>query len=218
MLELKIVPSILSADFGRLNEEIASIEDVVDVISVDVMDGHFVPNMTIGAPVLKWLKSSKPFECHLMITDPADYIDDFVKAGATWITIHVEAAGEKTGELLEKIRAAGCKPSLAISPPTPVEAIEPYLDQVDMVVVMSVNPGFGGQSFMPEVLTKVERVRQLQPELDICMDGGINAETGQQSADAGANVFVAGSYIFKAEDRLKAIESLRNIELPKFTN
>ena len=208
---LKIAPSILSADFGKLNEEIASVDEHVDFIHVDVMDAHFVPNLTMGSPVVKCLKSRVPMECHLMITNPEKYVEDFAKAGAAMITIHVEATGDKTGEVLEQIRSLGVKPSLSLNPDTPVEAVEPYLDLVDMVLVMSVHPGFGGQSFIEAVLPKVRRIRELRPELDICMDGGINADTGQQSLDAGANALVAGSYIFKAEDRLRAIESLRKL-------
>src|SRR3989338_4430704 len=208
-LSLKIAPSILSADFGHLNEEIASVDEHVDFIYVDVMDGHFVPNLTLGAPVVKCLESRVPVECHLMITNPENYLEDFMKAGAAMITIHVETTGDKTAEVLKQIRDLGIKPSLSLNPETPVEAIEPYLNLVDMVLVMSVHPGFGGQSFIEEVLFKVERIRSLKPALDICMDGGINAETGKRSVAAGANVLVAGSYIFKADDRLRAIESLR---------
>jgi len=199
----------LSADFGHLNEEIASVDEHVDFIHVDVMDGHFVPNLTLGAPVVKCLKSRVPIECHLMITNPEKYVEDFAKAGAAMITIHVEATGERTEEVLEQIRALGVKPSLSLNPETPVEIIEPYLDLVDMVLVMSVHPGFGGQSFIAEVLSKVTRIHELKPELDICMDGGINVETGRQSVEAGANVLVAGSYIFGAQDRVRAIEALR---------
>jgi ribulose-phosphate 3-epimerase len=208
-LPLKIAPSILSADFGKLNEEIASVDEHVDFLHVDVMDAHFVPNLTLGAPVVKCLKSRVPMECHLMITNPEKYVEDFAKAGAWMITVHWEATKDKTKEVLEQIRELGVKPSLSLNPDTDVAEIEPYLDLVDMVLVMSVHPGFGGQSFIEEVLTKVTRLRELKPELDICMDGGIKADTGKQAVAAGANALVAGSYIFKAEDRLAAIESLR---------
>jgi ribulose-phosphate 3-epimerase len=206
---IKIAPSILSADFGKLNEEIASIDEHVDFIHVDVMDAHFVPNLTLGAPVVKYIKSKKNLECHLMITNPEKYVEDFAKAGAWMITIHWEATKDKTADVLQQIRDLGVKPSLSLNPPTDVSEIEPYLDLVDMVLVMSVNPGFGGQSFIEDVLPKVKRIRELKPDLDICMDGGINAETGKLSIEAGANALVAGSYIYKAEDRLAAIESLR---------
>lgn len=208
-LPLKIAPSILSADFGRLNEEIASVDEHVDFMHVDVMDAHFVPNLTLGAPVVKCIKSRVPLECHLMITNPEKYVEDFAKAGAWMITIHWEATRDKTAEVLKQIRDLGVKPSLSLNPDTDVAEIEPYLDLVDMVLVMSVHPGFGGQSFIAEVLPKVTRIRELKPELDICMDGGIKAGTGAEAVAAGANALVAGSYIFKAEDRLAAIESLR---------
>lgn len=213
MLKLKIAPSILSADFGRLNEEIASVDEWVDFIHVDVMDGHFVPNLTLGAPVVRWLKSRVPLECHLMITDPAKYVEDFSEAGAWMITIHWEATRDRTKAVLEQIRALGVKPALSLSPPTDVSEILPYLDQVDQVLVMTVNPGFGGQEFMGECLEKVKVIRAKKPELDICIDGGINAETGQKALDAGANVLVAGSAIFKAADRRAAIECLRNLNM-----
>ncbi len=212
-LSLKIAPSILSADFGQLNAEIASVDEHVDFIHVDVMDGHFVPNLTLGAPVVKCLKSRVPLECHLMISEPERYIEDFAKAGAWMITIHWEATQENTAEVLKAIRVLGVKPALSLNPPTEIEAIVPYLSLVDQVLVMTVNPGFGGQSFIPEALSKVSWIRERYPELDICMDGGINAETGQQALDAGANALVAGSYIFSAADRVAAINTLRGLNL-----
>lgn len=214
---LKIAPSILSADFGRLNEEIASVEEVVDFIHVDVMDGHFVPNLTLGAPVVKCLKSKVPMECHLMISNPEKYLEDFAKAGAWMITVHVEAtaAGKKgedrTAEILNQIRALGVKVSISLNPETPVEMIEPYLDLVDMILVMSVHPGFGGQVFIHDVLSKVKRIRELKPMLDIGMDGGVTAVTGALCVEAGANVLIAGSYIFEADDRVTAIRALREL-------
>lgn len=208
-MSIKVAPSILSADFGRLNEEIATVDSQVDFLHVDVMDGHFVPNLTLGAPVVKCLKSRVPIECHLMITNPEKYVKDFAEAGAWRITVHWEATKDRTKAVLQQIRDLGVEPSLSINPDTPLEAIEPYLDQVEMVLVMSVFPGFGGQAFIPEVLSKVRQLRAMKPDLDICMDGGINAETGKQSVEAGANALVAGSYIFKAADRAAAIQSLR---------
>ena len=213
-LPLKIAPSILSADFGRLNEEIASLEEHVDFLHVDVMDGHFVPNLTLGAPVVKCLKSKVPMECHLMITNPEKYIEDFAKAGAWMITVHVEATsmGDRTVEVLNQIKALGVKASLSLNPETSVEAVEPYLDLVDMVLVMSVHPGFGGQVFIHDVLPKVKRIRELRPMLDIGMDGGITAVTGALCVEAGANVLIAGSYIFEADDRITAIRALRELQ------
>lgn len=216
---LKIVPSILSADFGRLNEEIASVEEHVDFIHVDVMDGHFVPNLTLGAPVVKCLKSKVPMECHLMITNPEKYLEDFAKAGAWMITVHVEATAagadakgsDRTAEVLNQIKALGVKASLSLNPETPVETVELYLDMVDMVLVMSVHPGFGGQVFIHDVLPKVKRIRELRPMLDIGMDGGVTAVTGALCVEAGANVLIAGSYIFEADDRVTAILALREL-------
>jgi ribulose-phosphate 3-epimerase len=238
---IQIAPSILSADFGDLNAEIASIDAHVEWISVDVMDGHFVPNITVGSPVLKWLKSKNPFEAHLMISHPEQYIEDFAKAGARMISVHFEAMedlgvnedemneGGEGSELdpksrsvaviLKRIRALGCLSSLAIKPATTVEQIQAYLPLMDGAVVMSVEPGFGGQKFMMSALPKVKMLRELDekrmaknPELDplvIIVDGGINAETAPLAIKAGASVLISGSFIFKAENRLAAIASLR---------
>lgn len=204
-----IAPSILSADFGKLDEEIASVEPYCDWISVDVMDGHFVPNITVGMPVVKCLKTKLPIECHLMIEHPEKYIEEFAKAGAQIVSVHYEAMLEKTETVLKRIRELGCKASLAIKPATAVEMVEKYLPLMDAAVVMSVEPGFGGQKFMPEALDKIRWLREHKPELDIVVDGGVNAETAKLCREAGANVLVAGSYVFGAEDRKAAIESLR---------
>ncbi|MBT4384724.1 ribulose-phosphate 3-epimerase [Candidatus Peregrinibacteria bacterium] len=209
MHDIQIAPSILSADFGDLNAEIASIEEHVDIISVDVMDGHFVPNITVGAPVLKCLKSSLPFECHLMISEPEKYLEDFAKAGASIISVHYEATGPRTAEILGRIRELGCKASLAIKPATSPDEIREFLDLMDACVVMSVEPGFGGQSFMPESLPKITQLREWKSDLDIIVDGGINNETAPEAIAAGANILVSGSYIFKASDRVAAIASLK---------
>lgn len=206
---VKIAPSILSADFGRLDEEIASVEPFVELITVDVMDGRFVPNITVGMGVVKCLKTELPIECHLMIVEPWLYVEQFVEAGADIVSVHVEATGERTEETLKMIRDAGAKSSLAIKPATTVEEIEKYLDLMDACVVMSVEPGFGGQKFMESALPKVRRLKELKPELEIIIDGGINKETAPLAIEAGADVLVSGSYIFKAEDREAAIASLR---------
>ncbi len=206
---VKIGPSILSADFGRLNEEIATVDEYADFIHADVMDGHFVPNLTFGAPVVAKLQSKLPIECHLMMSEPEKYLEDFVKAGAWMITVHVEACGEKTGEVLEQIRGLGVKAGLSLNPPTDVSKIEPYLDLVDMVLVMTVNPGFGGQSFIHECLDKIRWVHEKRSDLAICVDGGVKDDTAKLCVAAGANMLVAGSYVFGAEDRKAAIESLR---------
>lgn len=207
---IQIAASILSADFGKLNEEIASVEPYVDFISVDVMDGHFVPNITVGAPVLKCLKSMLPFEVHLMIEHPENYVEEFANAGAKIISVHYEATLEKTREILGKIRSLGVKSSLAIKPRTSVETVREFLDLMDAAVVMTVEPGFGGQEFLAENLEKVRQLRAWKAELDIIIDGGINAETAPLAREAGANILVSGSYLFKAQDRAAAARSLRS--------
>lgn len=206
-----IAPSILSADFGRLNEDIATIEPYADVLHIDVMDGHFVPNLTFGVPIVKWIKTSLPKHCHLMVSNPADLVDDFVKAGADTIIFHIEAVdGEREARaLIAKIKSSGVKVGISIKPGTEVEAIEALLSDLDEVLVMSVEPGFGGQSFISNSLEKISKLRALKPELLISVDGGINEETGAQTREAGANLLVAGSYVFKAENREAAIQSLR---------
>jgi ribulose-phosphate 3-epimerase len=208
MKKIKIAPSILSADFGKLNEEIASVEPYSDLLHVDVMDGHFVPNITIGPPIVKCIKTSLPLDCHLMIDNPDDFIEAFVKAGADNITIHQETCPH-LNRSIQKIKALGVKAGVSINPATPIEMIEEELEDVDLVLIMSVNPGFGGQEFIESSLGKIAALRELVPDLDIQVDGGINAETAKLCVEAGANILVAGSYIFKSKDRKKAIESLR---------
>jgi len=215
-MSVKIAPSILSADFGRLNEEIASVEPYVDLLHVDVMDGRFVPNITIGAPVVKWLKTGLPLDIHLMIERPELLIEDFVKAAAAAgcsgknlsITVHQEEC-KHLHRIVQLIHSFGVKAAVSINPGTPLEMIRDVLDDVDMVLIMSVNPGFGGQKFIEHALQKIQLLREIMPGLDIEVDGGVNAETAKQCVDAGANILVAGSYIFEAKDRKKAIESLR---------
>jgi ribulose-phosphate 3-epimerase len=209
MTKIQIAPSILSADFGRLDEEIASIESFVEIISVDVMDGQFVPNITVGMPVVKSLKTKLPIECHLMIVEPWNYIEEFAAAGADIISVHYEATLERTAEVLQLIRDEGCKASLAIKPETTVDDIKEFLPLMDACVVMSVEPGFGGQKFMESALPKITQLRELNPLLDIIVDGGINQETAPKAIAAGANILVSGSYIFKAEDREAAVTSLK---------
>jgi ribulose-phosphate 3-epimerase len=207
-MEIKVAPSILSADFGKLNEEIASIEEHSDYIHVDVMDGHFVPNLTIGAPVVKYIKSKLPLDVHLMIEHPEKFIEDFAKAGSDILTVHYEVAHD-LDDMLKDIKKHGMKAGASIKPGTPVEVLDPYLEFLDWVLIMSVEPGFGGQSFIPNALDKIKWLREQAPSLDIAVDGGINADTGKQCTEAGANVLIAGSYIFKADDRASAIKSLK---------
>jgi len=207
-MKLKIAPSILSADFGKLNEEIKTIEKYADLIHVDVMDGHFVPNITLGAPVVKWLKTKLPLSCHLMIEHPENFVEDFAKAGAATITVHQETCPH-LNKVIAQIRKLGCRVGVSVNPGTPVEMLEEVIDDIDEVLIMSVNPGFGGQSFIESSLGKLAAVREMAPEIDIAVDGGINAETGRLCVEAGANILVAGSYIFGSKNRKKAIESLR---------
>lgn len=210
MMKIKIAPSILAADFGKLNEEILGVENFADFIHVDVMDGHFVPNISIGAPVVKCIKSKLPLYTHLMIENPEKYVEDFVKAGSARIIVHVEAA-KNLKSLIEKIKSLGVSAGVSIKPATSVEAIKDVLDIVDDVLVMTVEPGFGGQEFMPDMLPKIKALRAMGYKGDISVDGGINDKTGKMCAEAGANILITGSYIFKAEDRKTAIESLRSL-------
>jgi len=172
------------------------------------MDGHFVPNLTFGAPVVRCIKSSLPLECHLMVEHPENYLEDFKKVGAHMFIFHVETTKDPLG-LIAKIHELGMKAGVSLNPPTPVSSVEGLIQDVDSVLVMSVNPGFGGQAFIPDALEKIRRLRSLSGDLEIAVDGGINAETGRQCKEAGANVLIAGSYIFGAGDRKGAIESLR---------
>jgi ribulose-phosphate 3-epimerase len=203
---VKVAPSMLSADFSKLGQELVRVtESGADWAHLDVMDGMFVPNLTFGAPVIKCLRpcTELPFDVHLMIEDPARYIGDFVKAGADLITVHEEASGS-TDEALKLIRDAGVKAGITINPETPVSAIEPYLDRVDLVLIMSVKAGFGGQKFNENCIPKISFVREWadahNPRLEISVDGGINRETGKRVVDAGATVLVAGSSLFKLDD------------------
>ncbi|MBK8206082.1 MAG: ribulose-phosphate 3-epimerase [Planctomycetes bacterium] len=210
MPALKIAPSLLSCDFARIGEEVRAIEAAgADLLHVDVMDAHFVPNLTIGPPVVAAIKkvATKPLDCHLMMTDPQRYIEAFAKAGADYLTIHVEC-NAPIGETLAAIRKAGVKPGLVLNPDTSLDAARPWLDQIDMLLVMSVWPGFGGQKFIAKVLESVKAARAAAPNLDIEIDGGINEQTAKEAIAAGANVLVAGNYVFSG-DYAQRIKSLR---------
>ncbi len=205
---IKITPSILGIDYGRMNEHLAELAPFSDMFHVDVMDGNFVPNLTIGMPIVSCIKTDVPLDCHLMIRNPHRYVEQFVEAGADSITIHAEASLHLAPDV-EKIKKAGAKACVAINPETPVEKIAAVLPMLDMVLVMSINPGFGGQKFMPEVLEKVRWIREHYPNLDIQIDGGINDETAPLAIEAGANVLVSGSYILKSRDYEGAVASLK---------
>ena len=208
--DLLTAPSILAADFGRLGEEISAVVEAgADMIHVDIMDGHFVPNLSIGPPVVQAIRklTAAPFDVHLMLTDPGAYIDPFLAAGADHITIHVESDGDLHA-ILRAIRAAGCSNGITLRPGTPAEALVPYLGEVDMVLVMTVEPGFGGQSFRADQIPKIREIRRRLDALGrpahIEVDGGLNAATARQVVAAGANVLVAGSSVFRAPEGVRA--------------
>lgn len=211
---IKIAPSILSADFGKLAEEIKQISNEADMVHIDVMDGSFVPNITLGQPVTRCIRRATdlPFDVHLMIFHPEKHIDSFADAGADIITVHAEACLH-LHRTLQQIRQRGIKAGVALNPATPVCAVENVLNMVDMVLVMTVNPGFGGQSMIVEALDKIEAISNLARkkglDLDIEVDGGINGETIGAAVRAGANVFVAGSYVFGADCPRTAVRTLR---------
>lgn len=210
-MEIKISPSMLAGDYANLQAELEKCEKGgADLIHLDVMDGHFVPNISIGAPVIAAMKKvcSVPFDVHLMISNPYFYIDDFIDAGADIITFHTECDSdiEKT---IDKIIAGGCKAALAVKPNTPIDEVYPYLDKLSMVLVMTVEPGFGGQSFMESTMPKIKELRTKCSDIDIQVDGGINADTVKIAGRAGANVFVAGSAVFKSDDPVSTIKILK---------
>jgi ribulose-phosphate 3-epimerase len=212
---VKIAPSILSADFARLGEEIKDVErGGADYIHVDVMDGHFVPNITIGPLIVEAIRpvTKLPLDVHLMIENPDQYVEAFAHAGADYITVHVEAC-RHLHRTIQLIKSTGVKAGVVLNPATPVDSLKQIIEDVDMVLLMSVNPGFGGQKFISSVLTKIRQVKELadslNPELEIEVDGGVNEETAKLCVEAGANVLVAGSAVFNKEDRGSAIKSLR---------
>ncbi len=215
MTRVTIAPSILSADFSRLKDEIQAVEAAgADWLHVDVMDGHFVPNITIGPIVVEWIRkvTRMPLDVHLMITDPDKYAPDFIEAGANWISVHPDTCANPS-LTLEKIHELGCRTSVAINPDVPVARVEPCFAQADMVLMMTVFPGFGGQPFIPEVLPKIKQVREIihQRKLSLLLeaDGGIKADNIGRVVDAGADVIVSGSGVFKTPNYLETIQKMR---------
>lgn len=233
-MSILIAPSLLSADFGRLNEEIKSVEQFCDMIHVDIMDGHFVPNITFGAPVVSKMKCGRPMDIHLMIEHPENFLEDFAKAVSKahgkrndcYLTVHQETCHSGTCEayakkktrpkaatilhrVIQQIKKLSMKAAVALNPATPLYTIESVLSELDMVLLMTVNPGFGGQAFIESVIPKIRDLRKKAPKLNIQVDGGINEKTAKVAVKAGANILVAGSYIFGAKNREEAIKGLR---------
>lgn len=216
---IKIAPSILAADFAKLGQEVKEVEAAgAELIHIDVMDGHFVPNISFGAIALEAIRplSTLPMDVHLMIENPDQYIEQFAKAGADYITVHVEAC-RHLHRTIQLIRSFGVKPGVVLNPHTPIETIQHILEDVDMVLFMTVNPGFGGQKFIESVVPKVEALSNIIKErglnIEIEIDGGINAETIVPCAKAGATVFVAGSAIYSKEDRAQALQEIKQAGL-----
>jgi len=216
MQPVKIAPSILSADFSRLKDEIQAVEAAgADWLHVDVMDGHFVPNITIGPVVVEWVRkvTTIPIDVHLMITDPDKYAPEFIKAGADWVSVHPETCRPNPRATLNKIRKLGARPSIAVNPDIPLSNVEDYLTDMDMLLMMTVFPGFAGQAFIPDVLPKIEEARRLidQKNLSILIevDGGIKVDNIRQVVTAGGEVIVSGSGIFRTPSYGETIRQMR---------
>ena len=218
MQNIIVAPSILAADFSRLGDEIERVEAAgADWIHCDIMDGHFVDNISFGPEIVRMVRglTSLPLDVHLMIEHPDHYVPRFVKAGANSITVHVEPEAKHDIEsTLLQIRETGCRAGLTLNPETPFHLIEPFLDKIDLLLIMTVHPGFGGQSFRADQMHKVKRARSLIRKLDIEVDGGINADTARLSIENGANVLVAGTSIFQSKDYANAIRQLRSESTP----
>ncbi len=211
--KILITPSILSADFSKLQQEVDSVSDSADWLQIDVMDGHFVPALTFGAVVVQSIKTALPLDIHLMVQNPADRIDEFLKLGVANITFHAEAVKgtEERRELIDRIHKGGAKAGIAINPETAVDEVGDVLANIDLLLVMTVHPGFAAQEFIEHVLSQVKTVRSAFPHLMIQVDGGINEKTAPLCIKAGADNLVAGSFIFKAKNRTLAIKQLRTL-------
>ncbi|MCF6095836.1 ribulose-phosphate 3-epimerase [Thermovorax subterraneus] len=214
---IKVAPSILSADFSRLYDEVKKVEEAgADMLHIDVMDGHFVPNITIGPPVISCLrkKSSLPFDVHLMITNPERYVEDFIKSGADILTVHVESTIH-IHRLIQTIKEKGALPAVALNPSTPLSALDYILEDVYMVLIMTVNPGFGGQTFIKGMLNKINKLKDkiVSKNLDVLIqvDGGINEKNAREIVKAGADIIVAGSAIYNSQDPASVIRQLKNL-------
>jgi ribulose-phosphate 3-epimerase len=214
-MEIKIAPSLLAADFSELSKAISTVEEEADLLHLDVMDGHFVPNISFGMPVISSIRpvSGLIFDCHIMTTNPTAYLEELAEAGADIVTIHLEAVPDPT-EAIAEAEKLGLGFGVVVSPHTPFDAMEPWVESCQMVLIMSVHPGFGGQAFIPEVLSKVEAARKWVDlhglATDVQIDGGITTENAARAASAGANVLVAGSAVFREDDPAEAIRSLRS--------
>lgn len=213
---VKIAPSILSADFSKLADDIHKVEKYVDMLHIDVMDGHFVPNITFGPPVVRSIRvvTKLPFDVHLMVQQPDNFVDAFIDAGANLLTVHVETAVH-LNRTISNIKKKGARAGVVLNPSTPLSSLDHVLADIDMVLIMTVNPGFGGQQFIKSMLPKIkalkERIEKEKLDVEIEVDGGINSETARQAVAAGADVLVAGSYIYESGDIPAAISSLKNI-------